>query len=99
MGVYNTKPMTEDKAKAVYQVLVEECGANSEDPLGFVAEFTSGEPCVEWRFQGSLGFGGKFRYPKMTVDCYPEDETPERVQAIHAANKRLAVLNASVDAK
>jgi len=48
-------------------------------PLGFIVEFTSKEPCTEWRFQGSLGFGGKFRYPRMSVDCYPEDETPARL--------------------
>lgn len=95
MGVYNTKPLIEDQAKSAYQILVEECGAQSTDPLGFIIEFTSEEPCTEWRFQGSLGFGGKFRYPHMSVDCYQEDETPERLNSIDVANKRLADLKSS----
>jgi hypothetical protein len=99
--MFNNKPMTEDQAKAVYAVLKDECGAQGgsmED--GFVYEFTISEsnqygPTTEWRFQGSLGFGGKFRYPKMSVDCYREDETPARLAAIERANDRLALLKAS----
>jgi hypothetical protein len=95
MVLCNTKPLTESQAKTIYQVLVDECGAHAGDSLGFVTEFVSNEPCREWRFQGSLGFGGKFRYPRMSVDCYPEDETPARLTSIVAANKRLADLTAS----
>jgi hypothetical protein len=92
-GTRNERPMTLEQAKAVYAILVETCGAKENDPMGFVAHFTSREPATEWRFQGSLGFGGKFRYPGMTVDCYSEDETPERLEAIQAANERLRLLN------
>lgn len=96
MSMWNEMPMTLERAKAVYAILVDTCGAQADDPLGFVAEFTSKAPTTEWRFQGSLGFGGKFRYPRMTVDCYAEDETPERLAAIRVANERLAVLKHQV---
>lgn len=98
MGVYNTKPLTDEHAKAVYQILIDECGAQASDPLGFVSEFTSDEPCMEWRFQGSLGFGGKFRYPRMSVDCYREDETPQRLKSIEATNKRLNEFKRTISA-
>lgn len=89
--------LTEPEARAVYQVLVAEAGASasSVDVESFVIEFTSEMPTHQWRFQGALGFGGKFRFPQMTIDCYPEDETPDRLQSIDAANKRLADLKAS----
>lgn len=53
--------------------------------------------CTEYRFMGDLGFGGKFRNNGNRdntpyVDCYPENETPERLKMIEAANKRLAEL-------
>lgn len=98
MSYHETKPLTEDQAKAVYQILVEECGASttSTGPMSFIFEFTSDRPCTEWRFQGFLGFGGKFRYPRMSVDCYREDETPDRLKAIAAANKRLTAFKAQL---
>lgn len=91
------KALTAQQAKDVWRVLVEECGAsrNPDDELSFVMEYTTESaysPSSEWRFGGCLGFGGKFRYPGLRVDCYPEDETPERNAAILAANARLAVL-------
>lgn len=86
------KNMSLDTAEAVYAILVDTCGAPLGDPDGFVMHFTEGVPTNEWRFQGALGFGGKFRYPRMTVDCYPEDETPARLAAIQTANERLQAL-------
>lgn len=92
-----SKALTEQQAKAVWRILVAECGAspNPDDELSFVMEYTADSaysPSSEWRFGGCLGFGGKFRYPGLRVDCYPEDETPERNAAVLAANARLAVL-------
>ncbi len=51
----------------------------------------------EFRFQGKLGFGGKFYYrpnyqsnePRAYVSCYLEDETPERLRIIKEANAAL----------
>jgi hypothetical protein len=88
------KNLTVQEARAVYEFLVAEAGAPAfpEDVGSFVAEFTGESPTNEWRFQGSLGFGGKFRFPRMTVDCYPEDETAERLDAIKRTNARLATV-------
>ena len=89
---------------AAYTVLVEECAApdGDWDRPAFMAsieqtltsEFHTGY--VEYRFCGALGFGGKFRYDpfdnRWYVDCYREDETPERLAMIEQANRRLADL-------
>lgn len=52
--------------------------------------------CIEFRFVGSLGFGGKVwstsRDRPAYVNCYSEDETPERLKVIEQANARLAAL-------
>lgn len=92
--------MTTEQAEAVWQILVEECGATFDH--GFVFHETT-KYIDEWRFMGRLGFGGKFRRnrgwrddgtwgEKWYVDCYPEDETDDRRALIAAANKRLADL-------
>lgn len=64
----------------VYAVLVEHGGAYPEDRGNFVWAHTdrSGYTVDEWRFQGHLGYGGKYRVKTNTVDYYPEDKTPER---------------------
>jgi hypothetical protein len=50
----------------------------------------------EWRFGGTLGFGGKLHVNSLgsglRVSCYPEDETPERRDAIDRVNAELARL-------
>lgn len=84
--------MHESTAKLVYAVLIEECGALPNTENTFVQAFSQdGVPPREFRINGRLGFGGKFRYPAMTVDCYPEDMTPAREKMIQAANDRLAL--------
>lgn len=52
---------------------------------------TSDLPWHEWRFQGSLGFGGKLHFNGMRlyVGCYPEDRTPENDALIDRVNSRL----------
>ena len=52
--------LTPDQANAVYDVLVQECGAaGGHDRESFVSQQTTDE-IAEWRFCGKLGFGGKF---------------------------------------
>lgn len=67
---------------------------------------------IEYRFGGTLGHGGKFYRARNSgfgmpedardltehwyVTCYRENETPERVAAIEAANDALTVANLSV---
>lgn len=55
----------------------------------------------EWRFCGSLGFGGKFHFDgrRAYVSCYPEDHTPERMDAIASANRELAQIVEASDGK
>lgn len=80
--------------EAVYALLVKHAGArDSEDAReSFVLAFTQVEyPCGEYRFQGSLGFGGKFYRDIFghRIGCYHEDETPERAMAIRVVNGLL----------
>ena len=81
-------------ANLIYDILVQECGVlEGKDNYNrecFVSHQTT-EEVIEWRFCGKLGFGGKFwrNGGKMYVNCYREDETPERLKMIEAANKRL----------
>jgi hypothetical protein len=48
----------------------------------------------EYRFQGAVGFGGKLNFDghRLYVTCYREDETPERLKDIDAANAKLGEL-------
>lgn len=86
--------LTPEQAAQAYAALVTHAGArpNDDDKGGFVYELTRSKPTDEYRFGGALGFGGKFRFPRMTVDCYPEDETPERLAMVAACNEALAQL-------
>ncbi len=94
------REITEAEAKIVLQILKEECCYTPDQYDGpvFVRCITDQEqPCHEWRFIGKLGFGGKFRNNGNRdnvpyVDCYPENETPERRAMIERANERLAEL-------
>lgn len=77
-----------------WDILVENVGANRSGRDHFVWTFHQPKPPIEYRFIGSLGFGGKFwRYDgKHYITCYPEDETPERLKAIECVNTLLACL-------
>ena len=88
--------MTEELANFVYDILMAEVGATEYWRENFVQVQLDEEwgICKEYRFQGVLGFGGKFRRSngRWYVDCYPEDESPERLEFIKAANRRLQVV-------
>lgn len=82
-------------ANRAYDVLVEECDASERERHRFVHYLTNtGHGYKEWRFSGSLGFGGKFwLYPdSCRVSCYVEDQTPERLRIISRANDILAAV-------
>lgn len=82
----------------VYDVLVMEAGAfgHPDDKASFVYAHQA-RGCREYRFMGSLGFGGKYRSRTNTVDCYPEDMTPERAEIIARTNAALASLEGGDD--
>ncbi len=96
-------PLSESEAAAIWQVLVDHAGASDDpyDRANFI--HSHAESFVqEWRFIGTLGLGGKFRRTRgwqepdgrgrWYVDCYREDETPERLAVIEATNEALAEL-------
>ncbi|HEU5108820.1 MAG TPA: hypothetical protein VFT95_09710, partial [Micromonosporaceae bacterium] len=92
------RALTEEQANAVWDVLVERAGASEAGREDFVAVQTRGG-CDEYRFIGSLGFGGKFWTATNTsswyVTCYREDETAARRSAIGVTNAALDGLRAS----
>ncbi len=84
---------------AIYDILIRTCGASdhADSRCQFVynAERFSYPRTFEFRFQGSLGFGGKVwlyngDYPY--VNCYREDQTPKRKKAIAQADQALREL-------
>lgn len=100
---YNTKDinethlaMTTEEATHVYDILQDICGAPDGWRDLFIHRFTEPDKYgmqSEFRFFGKLMFGGKFniKNKKWHVNCYPEDETPERMNMIEEANKLINV--------
>lgn len=78
---------------AVFNLLVQHAGAHESLHDDFVFHHARvGAPVDEYRFQGSLGFGGKYYSGRNRVTCYSEDETPARRATIEKTNAALAVL-------
>lgn len=79
----------------VYDILIEYGKAGSSMKNDFIEAHLSSNDyeCFEWRFSGNLGFGGKYRKSRNSVDCYREDETKERVKIIETINNKLKELN------
>lgn len=50
---------------------------------------TTNNNSPEYRFQGNLGFGGKYRPDSNTVDCYKEDLNYKTEKIINDINERL----------
>ncbi len=80
----------------VYTILIQETGASPEDRFSFRNWFENQEG-FEYRFQGALGFGGKFwrNNGRFYVTCYRENETPERLAVIEKTNAALAAIDSS----
>jgi len=103
MPTPNTFPplvrLTDLQARAVYELLTTYCNvsAHPHDVDSFVYEFTGDKPTSEYRIQGDLGYGGKFRFPRMSVDFYPEDRTPARERMAEDVNKVLSGLKAEFE--
>jgi hypothetical protein len=80
-------------ADEVWDILVAECGASEQGREAYRLEVAERGWPEEWRFVGALGFGGKVRWDRhgerLYVDCYREDETPERKAMIDRANEAL----------
>jgi len=89
--------LTTRQANEIYDVLVKLARANESLRENFVWWFVTCDHYYskEYRFQGNLGFGGKFwvNAGRYYVTCYPEDETPDRLTTIESVNAALASLS------
>lgn len=97
-------PLTAEQANAIFDTLVTYAGAR-EDNRDYFVSIQTREHLTEYRFGGSLGFGGKVwrntgHRPDGTwgecwyVSAYPEDigRSPDMRPAIDATNTALAAL-------
>ncbi len=83
-------------AEAAYDLLVEMAAASpgADARRDFLRSALRPGGC-EYRFQGSLGFGGKYRDEgegAPYVSCYPEDRNASRDATLAAVNSRLGEL-------
>lgn len=89
--------ITIGQADAIYDVLVQHAEAREARRYEFIFHLTRG--CEEFRFMGSLGFGGKLYVEPggWRVGAYPEDikAYSERQQVIDATNAALSQLYAA----
>lgn len=91
--------MTRETAAAVYDILVQ-IGASESMRAAFIHTHATDEHQIEWRFQGKLGFGGKFwnqwsymeKRPEWRVSCYTEDENIKTDKIIKDTNEKLNIL-------
>ena len=103
-AVYSETPpsrrITPEQAEIVYTLLVRLAGA-SFDPWerqAFIRHVAHRKPpCSLYRFGGYLGAGGKFVNDGGNEDvpyvmCYPEDESPKRLNLIAHVNKELKLI-------
>lgn len=90
--------LSEEEVDKVWDILVSFAGAY-EDKEGYERKnfkyhhYKKG--CDEWRFQGKLGYGGKYRSQTNSVDCHKEDETKERLEIINQTNEALSKVRAT----
>jgi hypothetical protein len=86
--------MIREAADSIYDILVHYAGAspNERDRAMFIYHQEKG--CLEYRFGGLLGFGGKFWTDggRWRVTCYREDETKEARKILAKTNEVLARL-------
>jgi len=91
--------LTKEIANKVYDILVDTAGAPENMRANFIYLQSTSE-IGEYRFQGYLGFGGKFwnnyyHFDKkfdFSVSCYREDENEERRHMINITNEKLKQL-------
>ena len=97
-------PMTSAEIDAMFDVLVETCGAAPETRYAFVqsigrqlaaAAAGSSEPAT-FQFGGYLGWGGTVVIDDDTITVTSIDDTPQAHAVIKRANASLARFNASL---
>lgn len=90
--IMRSDPIPEEWANKIYDILVEHAGASESLREMFLV--SEAEGTEEFRFQGLLGFGGKFRnrYYDWFVNYYPEDKTNRREEIESKTNDKLREL-------
>ncbi len=96
----NSMNKTKLTLSQIWDLLVKHAGAWEEGRREFMAKssdyYASNRP-LEYRFMGTLGFGGKLwlnNGPHPYVNCYREDETEGRRKIMEIANGELKCLSA-----
>lgn len=80
-----------DKAQKIYDLLVSLGGASEMMRDSFIYHHCEAEyGCGEWRFQGKLGYGGKYYSRTNRVDSYIKDRTQEGEDIIEKLNILLS---------
>lgn len=98
MTGYERRRLTVEESNALFDVVVEVCGARESmrsQWLAYTARENPGDSGLEFRFQGNLGFGGKLNYDGFRpayVSYYSENRNAERDAAETLANERLAAV-------
>ena len=82
------RTLTEELANKIYDYLVKEIRAQESDRRSFVNTMINEKPTNEWRFQGVLGFGGKFwnEHNRFRVSKYPETGCARHEWVVAKAN-------------
>lgn len=94
--------LTAVQANQIYDILVREAGADNRAYSRECFTLTVTAPTFrEYRFGGSLGFGGKFwnANDEWYVNMYTEDFNPGRVEVMVATNATLARLKYGYEAR
>lgn len=83
--------MTPEQAVYLYTLLVRHAGALESERADFLLYFTPERLTGEWRFRGSLGFGGKvyLERGRARVGYDPRDRTAEREAARQKVNELI----------
>ncbi len=78
----------------VFDILIRCAGAPESMRENFIYCQTKGiGSCDEYRFQGRLGYGGKYWRKSNKVNCYSEDLTDDRAALIQDTNEKLKSIN------
>lgn len=92
------EPLPQSVIEHIYRILMEEAGAPKHWREDFILHHMEQKPSTEYRFFGKLGPGGKLwrKGLRFYVNCYTEDENPERLKIISRVNERLDELMRSI---
>jgi len=83
--------MPMERANLIYNLLADIGKAPENERYSFIhAHCVDRDGCKEWRFQGQLGFGGKYWSDTNEVTYYPEDETANIKLTTYLLNQALS---------